>query len=406
MQINLKQLITFKMNLGFYYHVPVTLYKGVYYIESYFGVFLLELAEQCNHVYVFAHQKEEDIHTLIPLNTNSITVISLGKFPSFYERMLNPQKFISIIKKHTQNLDAFMVRAPTPLAPFIKFNIDKQIPVYYVLVGNYLNGLKSLKQPFIRKIGIYLFMYIYQWLQHKTIKDSTLFVNSIALQQENQHLAKQIHVIKTTTLLKTSFYPRIDTCQSQPFKILYTGRINFQKGLRELVQAAALLIHTNKLLCEIHIVGWQEKGTFNYEEGLQELANQLNIGSNLFFHGKKSAGTELNTFYREADIYVIPSYHEGFPRTIWEAMANSLPVIASNVGGIPFYIKDGKEAILVEPKNVESLHNALKTLIENTPLRTSLIKNAYLVAKEVTLEKQCKNLTQLIKNDIATNRNG
>ncbi|MCO1498175.1 glycosyltransferase, partial [Limosilactobacillus reuteri] len=91
----------------------------------------------------------------------------------------------------------------------------------------------------------------------------------------------------------------------------------------------AVAILSNKYKIIIDIVGWEEQGSFSYEKALKQIAIENGIGEKIIFHGKKEIGPELNTYYRNADIYAIPSYHEGFPRTIWEAMANSLPVIAT-----------------------------------------------------------------------------
>lgn len=62
----------------------------------------------------------------------------------------------------------------------------------------------------------------------------------------------------------------------------------------------------------------------------------------------------LNKMYRKAEINAIPSNHEGFVKTIWEAMANSLPVLATSEGGIPDYLTNYDNAIFVEPKNIMS----------------------------------------------------
>jgi glycosyltransferase involved in cell wall biosynthesis len=100
-----------------------------------------------------------------------------------------------------------------------------------------------------------------------------------------------------------------------------------------------------------------------------------------------------------ADIYCIPSYEEGFPKTIWEALANSLPVISTLVGGIPEYLINGEEAILIEPKKVDELHYAIKQVIENKSLREKLISNGIKKAKEVTLEFQTNMLLEFIKKN-------
>ena len=111
-------------------------------------------------------------------------------------------------------------------------------------------------------------------------------------------------------------------------------------------------------------------------------------------------GPELNKYYQESQIYVIPSYFESFPRTIWEAFANSLPVIASDVGSIPFHTSNNENILLIQPKDVNSLKNAIKELITDKELRKKLIMNGRECVKDVTLELQSEKLISNIKDHL------
>jgi glycosyltransferase involved in cell wall biosynthesis len=126
----------------------------------------------------------------------------------------------------------------------------------------------------------------------------------------------------------------------------------------------------------------------------------MKISSKIFFHGLKKIGNELNSMYRMADIYVLPSHHEGFPRTIWEAMANSLPVISTTVGSIPKYLKNNKHAILVPPKDPNALYYAIKLMISNTKLRNELVENSFQLVSNHTLELQTKKLMKIISKEL------
>ena len=118
----------------------------------------------------------------------------------------------------------------------------------------------------------------------------------------------------------------------------------------------------------------------------------MRIEHRVFFHGHRKNGEALNEIYRMSDIYIIPSYFEGFPRTIWEAMSNGLPVIATKVGSIPFILEERETAILIDSKNVTQIKDAIIKLITNESLRKRLILNSHMLALEHTLEKQTKLL--------------
>lgn len=391
-------------NLGFHYHNTLKVKNGKLHVPGYIGVFIDSLADNCNTLYLFCEEqnKEESTEEDYELRAPNIKWVNLGTKSTFYHRVLFPQKKVRTINNHARDIDVLLIRTPTPLAPFIWKNLYTHIPIYPLLVGNYIDGLKDLKQPYLRKIAIILVTRYYQHKQNQMISKSKIFVNSIKLKEQYEKLAKEITTIKTTTLDNKSFFYRDDTCLSSIIRVLYTGRINNQKGLRELIQAVGELKHLFNL--EIHIVGWEDSGRSDYSDSLKIMAKELGIENRLFLHGKKNIGEELNAFYRSADIYAIPSYHEGFPRTIWEAMANSLPVIATKVGSIPHYLKHKEHAYLVNAKSVSEIKDALIELICDGNLRKNIINKAYEYAHEITLEKQTTLLIEGIKNYMNNDR--
>ena len=78
----------------------------------------------------------------------------------------------------------------------------------------------------------------------------------------------------------------------------------------------------------------------------------------------------------QADLFVLPSLHEGSPNALIEAMGLGLPCIATDVGGIKDLIDNEKNGILVPPKNSDALSNALHHLLTNQTIAMDLGKNA------------------------------
>src|SRR3989344_7277775 len=117
---------------------------------------------------------------------------------------------------------------------------------------------------------------------------------------------------------------------------------------------------------------------------------KLNIISNI-----PNASKYLKNF----DIFVLPSLKEGLPYVLLEAGLAGMHVIASNVGGIPEIIENGKEGLLVPPANPEELAVAIKKLIEDKTLRENLAKNLNeKIKKEFSLEKMLKEtISQYLK---------
>jgi glycosyltransferase involved in cell wall biosynthesis len=89
------------------------------------------------------------------------------------------------------------------------------------------------------------------------------------------------------------------------------------------------------------------------------------------------AGAELEAAIRGAALIVVPSeWHENSPVSILEAMAHGKPIVASNIGGIPELVREGKTGLLFAPGNISQLSNNIAALLGNRSLREFLGGNA------------------------------
>ena len=106
-------------------------------------------------------------------------------------------------------------------------------------------------------------------------------------------------------------------------------------------------------------------------EEARNLVESLNISDQTIFPGWIDT-KERDRLLEEGNIFVLPSYNEGLPLSMMEAMAWGLPVIVTPVGGISEIVQDGENGLIVEPSNIEQLSTAMKSLIANEDLRVSL----------------------------------
>ncbi len=97
-------------------------------------------------------------------------------------------------------------------------------------------------------------------------------------------------------------------------------------------------------------------------EALTTLVRELGVGERVTFLGHRD---DVPALLQDADVFVLPSRSEAFPNSIMEAMAAGVPVVASDVGGIPELVRDQVTGRLVPPGNVDALSNALLTLLGN-----------------------------------------
>jgi glycosyltransferase involved in cell wall biosynthesis len=383
------------MILGYHYHVPVLKKNDQIFVPSYIGVFLNALADQVSELRLFLHEEPDtnaggyDFLILHP----KIKFCSMGKKSPAWDRLLFPSKFAKEINQDVASCDILLLRAPSPLVPFMFNYFQKKTNVTILLVGDYATGIKHLVQPWYRLIPIAILLKRNDHQLRRILPKAMVYANSIALKEKYTYLNANIELMTTSSLTLGDFYIRENTCLEKEVKLLYTGRLDLAKGLKELIEAASIL-NKNGRNISVHFVAWEDNLQKPVEKLLQSFAQENGMDGRVYFHGKKSVGEELNAMYRMADIYVIPSYHEGFPRTIWEAMANSLPVISTPVGGIPHLLTHGKELLFAEVANSTDLSQKIEEMISEPDQRMKLIQNARDRAKESALEVQVEKLIQ------------
>lgn len=116
-----------------------------------------------------------------------------------------------------------------------------------------------------------------------------------------------------------------------------------------------------------------------YAEKMHRLACELGVGDRVFFAGCR---TDMAELLPELTISVLPSHTEGLPNAVLESMAAGVPVVATNVGGIPEVIEHEITGLLVPPHHPGALASAISRLLKDPALAASLATEAKRAAKE------------------------
>ncbi|HFQ4858320.1 TPA: glycosyltransferase family 4 protein [Vibrio vulnificus] len=144
---------------------------------------------------------------------------------------------------------------------------------------------------------------------------------------------------------------------NKPYFLLI-ARLLGDKGIREYAQAAAV-VKQQYPETEFHLVGPEDPSP----DGIQiNEVNDWHESGVIHYHG---ATTDVRPFIKACNIFVLPSYHEGMPRTVLEAMAMGRPVLTTNVPGCKETVVNGENGWLVEKANVEQLAERMIWFIEH-----------------------------------------
>jgi D-inositol-3-phosphate glycosyltransferase len=186
----------------------------------------------------------------------------------------------------------------------------------------------------------------------------------------------------------------------QDHTVLFVGRIDPIKGIDVWFKAMALVVNENPSLrdrvCICLVGGDVDDDVIPDSEmaRLQSLKDELGIADMVTFLGRRSQES-LPFFYASADVVVMPSLYESFGMVALEAMACGTPVVASDVGGLSFLVRDGETGYLVPENDPETLAACLGKLMRDPDLRRRLGARGKEVAREYAWTRIADRIEEL-----------
>ena len=205
------------------------------------------------------------------------------------------------------------------------------------------------------------------------------YINNLGLNK------KQVVVLPNPTELPAQIPDRTDTSS---IKLGFFGRVGSRKGTFDLIKAFAQIPDALKGKAELIIAG-----DGDIEEA-RRLAQTLNLENSIQLLGWIDSQTR-DKLLADIDVFVLPSYNEGLPMALLEAMGWGLPVIVTPVGGIPELITSTENGLLINPGDVQKLSEAMQKLIESESLRLSLGNAARETVTPFDIKTYCSQLYEI-----------
>lgn len=187
---------------------------------------------------------------------------------------------------------------------------------------------------------------------------------------------------------------RSDGGQGDP-QIICVGRLVQRKG-QSLLIAACSALRERGVPVRLTLVGDGPA-----REPLEAQARELGLGNSVRFTGAVGHDA-IGPMLRAADIFCLPSFSEGVPVVLMEAMAHSVPVVTTQIMGIPELVENGESGLLVPPGRVDVLGDALARLIGDAELRERLgARGRERVLAEFDVNKSAGQLQALLVGPVA-----
>ena len=323
----------------------------------------------------------------------NVRLYTLGAPGRYWDRVQRMRRIRRVCREAARRADALLIRGLT---------LRQQTVWHHTPVAHKaFLMVRSPRQP--RPLGLSLVKLLaaaanlirereFAWLAKRT--DTVLLANSPLHVDEIRRLFRRTaHFVSTNVIRESEFAPLHVSPLSDPLRLLFVGRMNVLKGLRELLAAVAELNRQGHA-CVLEVVAPLQEPIYGE---LIQLAARLGITERLRWRGFVPYGPKLFAHYREADILVLPTYTEGFPRVVWEAAANNCPVVTTAVGGIPAILTHEQHALLIPPRDARAIVSAIKRLATDTELREHLVAKARELALDFTVKSSAERLAQILE---------
>ena len=203
----------------------------------------------------------------------------------------------------------------------------------------------------------------------------------------NEHWSK--FVLSPLGVDAEIFAPKPARTLPEIFEILCVGRLTPAKGQHILIDALGRLTQEHRQV-RLRLVGSGPD-----ETSLREHATRSTAGECVVFEGAINQD-RIRDFYAAADAFCLPSFAEGLPVVLMEAMAMELPCVTTDIAGIPELIRDGVDGLLVPPSDLDALVTALIRLMDHAELREQIGKSGRArVVNHFDLRRNVERLAQI-----------
>lgn len=284
-----------------------------------------------------------------------------------------------------ENSDYVFIRGN--LIPAIKdlyrYCAEMNKPVCHWLVGNPMALLRSHRRHgFFKDLAgqVYTRWWDRTLLHGRAKANGALLCNGQEI--ADRFASPRTHVTVSSTVRNEDFFIRDDTCLEDPIRLLCIGFVRPEKGIEYLLESMEKL--KTRRLVELTIVGSRNRYP-DYQEKLDEIVDRYGLRNQVNWAGHADAD-QIKVVLQQSDIFVLPTLSEGTPRVLVEARACGLPIVSTNVGGIPSSVRAGHDGLLVPPKSPHAMATAIDRIIEDVAFRRLMIQNGYSRARELTVD--------------------
>lgn len=315
-----------------------------------------------------------------------------------YSTIFSPFNFIKTTACGNKLTNLFILI--TALCKFIGYMLFSEVKIVHIHTASYISFWRkcifiNLAKLFNKKVVLHIHgaeFKIFSEKKYSKIKETITKCDCIiALSIDWKKYFKNFYSHHNVQIIKNIIEPpilRAEFDKNDKFNLLFLGRLGERKGIYDLLD----VLSDNKKKYQDNLIflyggnGEVEKvNLYVKEKGIENMA---------IYQGWVT-GEKKTSLLNQANAYILPSYNEGLPISILEAMSYSLPIVSTNVGGIPEIVKDGINGYLFDAGDKTAMAQAIDSLIENREQNKKFGENSLKMVQDHLPESVAKQLTEL-----------
>ncbi len=379
--------------ITFYCNWGVSKKNGKHYLASVHSRYLLEAAKRFERVSLISKEVEYNEQHDQCID-NIAKCYLLPKFSSYISAVKHIKSITNTLKKCIYSGEVFYIRSPEPFSWYLHLinKNNNRAKLVYHFASNPLEAIENkINDSWVVK-KVKKTLYYPEFLMNCYAANRNITTcNGKGLKKNlEKFFHKKVSILNESTLNYEDYFQRENTCAERRIKLLYVGYIRAAKGLDYLIEALSDIEKKDPEKYSLTIIG-----DGDYTPQLREHIKKHDLKTPVCFKGHMAFGKQLLDNYRNHDIFILPSLSEGSPRVVVEAMANSIPVIATKCWQYKNVLANGR-GICVTPKSSQEIVNAIHEITENEKIRKKMISLSFEYAKELSLQSYFDNFQRVI----------
>lgn len=375
------------------YDAPASMVGGAIRVHRVYGSYVDALAPYFDQIVVCNTLADFDLpEAQYEFRAANVSFVALP----YYSRVTGSSRVLpecaKVIWQASGSWDVIYITLPSPLG-IIGYLVarTRKIPVVLDVEGDLETQYEAGRYRGVSRLASYGAVRLFEWSAQWMVDRSVTITQGEALFRKHKRNGNHVLNIPWSPMSRDAIVQREDTCQELPVRLLFVGALLEKKGIFVLLDAVRLLLKEMSNFIVTYV------GTGPFADELSRRVRDSGVSEYIRLRGGVYVEVDLLREFDAADLFVFPTYAEGFPRVIFEAMARGLPVIASRVSGIPGVVIDGRDALLVSPGSPREVAEAVLRIVRDPILRMELIRNGRRIAEEYTVEKTTENRAKAIR---------